>query len=102
MRQHFSSECPARAGECEPYAHQHCAGCNATLYAVGGGGDDGRGIGGYEQFDGRSAEPCASCGSDSLLCQTCKDKSPLCPACDRVADLLCSEGTCVDCLRGAA
>lgn len=102
MRQHFQSVCQARLGDCEMHAHMHCAGCNEALFAIGGGGDDGSGIGGYEQADGRSAEPCASCGADSLLCKACREKSPLCPACDRLADLLCSEDTCTDCQRGAA
>ena len=55
----------------ERYAHIHCANCGLTMLAVGGGGDDGRGIAGYEDDLGAAATN----GADGELC---------CPSCATV------------------
>lgn len=104
MRTGFQTICPERMFLCDPYAHCHCASCNKVLFAVGGGGDDGRGVGGYEDEHGNGARACAQCGDDSLLCKSCEEQNPLCPFCENQAFTLapCDPKTCVECLAGAA
>lgn len=80
----MDSLCGKPFGQCEVYAHMHCSVpvCRALLMGVGGGGDDGRGIDGYEDQDGNSALVCTGCNDEFfLLCKHCADENPLCSEC---------------------
>ena len=70
---------------CARYAHAHCANCGEILPAIGGGGDDGRGIDGYEDQEGHTARTCTDCRED-MLCAKCAAQDSRCPDCraDRV------------------
>lgn len=57
------TECPDHC-KCE-YSHRHCAWDGAIVFAEGGGGDDGRGIGGYDGV------PCYKC--HDVMCHGCGD-----------------------------
>ena len=50
----YSYLCTELVTRCSDYAHIHCTSCNGVLTAIGGGGDDGRGIDGYEDEHGNS------------------------------------------------
>lgn len=64
------------------YAHHHCSVCRVVMFAVGGGGDDGRGVAGYEDEHGNSACLCTGCGDDFfLLCGGCAQNDSRCGAC---------------------
>ncbi len=52
------------------YAHIHCNDCSGSMFAEGGGGDDGRGISGYVDDSGTNAAKCTTC--DSVLCGKCQ------------------------------
>lgn len=76
------------------YAHAHCAIDGCVMMAIGGGGDDGRGIDGYEDANGNGAIPCADCGD--LMAQGClkpsnqhgyKDGKYWCDYCEHQASL---------------
>lgn len=75
----YESDC-TEPRTCTFYAHQHCAGCNSILNAVGGGGDDGSQVAGYDDEHGNGARKCDDC-SDSLLCLACYKTSPKCGFC---------------------
>ena len=75
----YESECPDTR-TCTQYSHEHCASCNRILNAVGGGGDDGNDIGGYEDEQGNGSRKCVSC-SDSRLCLKCSQESSKCGFC---------------------
>lgn len=78
----MDSLCDKRFGQCEVYAHMHCSVDGVLLLGVGGGGDDGRGIDGYEDADGNGARVCTGCKDDFfLLCRSCYDENPMCSEC---------------------
>lgn len=90
---------------CSMYAHKHCSipTCRDILPAVGGGGDDGRGVDGYD-----NARICVECGDDSfLICNACAEQDPRCGVCraeaaEREALAACDSATCRECHQGAA
>jgi hypothetical protein len=55
------------------YEHVHCAVDGCILNGVGGGGDDGRELIGYEDQHGGGAEDCATC--DSLVAPACAKRT---------------------------
>ncbi len=67
-----------------------CADCKSELFAVGGGGDHGLSIGGYEDANGTAATNCAGC-TDSLLCAPCSKENAYCPFCVAVAQKPCAD-----------
>lgn len=79
------TECPDNCPEATKYygyAHIHCAVDGCILYAEGGGGDDGRSIGGY---------------TDALTCRSCKD--PVARSC---AQYIGDEPFCFNCTHELA
>lgn len=62
------TECPDNCEQATRnfgYAHAHCAWDGAVVFAEGGGGDDGRGVGGYDGV------PCYKC--HDVMCHGCGD-----------------------------
>lgn len=71
---------------CYGYEHRHCTACGEILTGVGGGGDDGRGVSGYEDAHGNAAHVCTACGDDFfLLCAACAARDSRCADCRTMA-----------------
>lgn len=72
--------------EARGYAHIHCQSFGCVMYGEGGGGDDGRGIVGYTDDDGRSSVTCEECGLE--VCPRCVrtivDGKPKCYECTAI------------------
>ena len=78
----MNSLCPAPVTACARYEHRHCSVCHGVLHAIGGGGDDGRKVGGYEDEHDQDARICSACGDDFfLVCSTCAALDGRCAEC---------------------
>lgn len=67
------SQCYSDCHAAFRYQHRHCAVNGCILEAEGGGGDDGRSIGGYSTADGSEVVICADCGRD--MCKACAKRA---------------------------
>jgi hypothetical protein len=83
----YAQDCEELVTRCALHQHKHCVDCGAVLTATGGGGDDGRGVDGYEDDRGNSCESCVSC--DNLRCKACALKNPKCDPCIEIEATPC-------------